>query len=62
MSSLSNRPRPRLLALVRAQLSAVKRQIADLQLLQQELERVLRRPLPSAAERRGDGGCRCLEA
>lgn len=52
--------RPRLLGLVRGQLSAVKHQIADLQLLQQELEQVLQRPLASARERR-TRGCRCLE-
>ena len=53
--------RPRLVALVRAQLSAVRRQIADLEGLQQELEQVLRRPLASA-RRPGPEGCHCLEA
>ena len=52
--------RPRLLALVREQLSAVRDQIAELQLLQDELEQVLRRPLAPARERRAQG-CRCLE-
>jgi DNA-binding transcriptional MerR regulator len=52
--------RPRLLALVRSQLSAVKHQIAELQLLQRELEQVLQRPLAPARERRAKG-CRCLE-
>ena len=52
--------RPRLLALVREQLSAVRDQIAGLQLLQGELEQVLRRPLAPAHERRAKG-CRCLE-
>jgi len=52
--------RPRLLALVRAQLSAVTHRIAELQRLQQELEQVLQRPLAPARERRA-GGCRCLE-
>jgi DNA-binding transcriptional MerR regulator len=52
--------RPRLLGLVRSQLSAVKYQIAGLQLLQQELEQVLQRPLAPARERRAKG-CRCLE-
>ena len=52
--------RPRLLALVRGQLSAVKHQIAELQLLQRELEQVLQRPLAPARERRAKG-CRCLE-
>jgi DNA-binding transcriptional MerR regulator len=52
--------RPRLLALVREQLSAVRDQIAGLRLLQGELEQVLRRPLAPAHERRAKG-CRCLE-
>ena len=52
--------RPRLLALVREQLSAVRDQIAGLQLLEGELEQVLRRPLDPAQERRAKG-CRCLE-
>jgi DNA-binding transcriptional MerR regulator len=51
--------RPRLIALVRAQLSAVKEQIADLEALQQELEQVLRGPLASA-RRVGAEGCQCL--
>lgn len=63
-SMLSGAPRPtlrpRLVALVRAQLSAVKHQIADLEALQQELEHVLRRPLASKRQP-GDTGCRCLE-
>jgi MerR family copper efflux transcriptional regulator len=61
---LNGRPRPalrpRLLALVREQLSAVRDQIAGLQFLQGELEQVLRRPLAPAHERRAKG-CRCLE-
>ena len=52
--------RPRLLALVRNQLSAVKHQIGELQVLERELEQVLERPLASAQERRLQG-CRCLE-
>jgi MerR family copper efflux transcriptional regulator len=52
--------RPRLLSLVRRQLFAVKHQIGELQLLQDELEQVLRRPLASERERRAEG-CRCLE-
>jgi DNA-binding transcriptional MerR regulator len=52
--------RPRLFALVREQLSAVRDQIAGLQLLEGELEQVLRRPLAPAHERRAKG-CRCLE-
>jgi hypothetical protein len=52
--------RPRLLALVREQLSAVKHRIAELQLLQRELEQVLQRPPASAHERRAQG-CRCLD-
>jgi DNA-binding transcriptional MerR regulator len=53
--------RPRLLALVRGQLSGVKRQIAELQLLQRELEQVLQRP-PAPVRERGAMGCRCLES
>jgi len=53
--------RPRLLALVREQLSAVRNQIAELQLLQEDLEQVLRRPLAPARARRAKG-CRCLDA
>ena len=53
--------RPRLLALVREQLSAVRNQIAELQRLQEDLEQVLRRPLAPARERRATG-CRCLDA
>ncbi len=52
--------RPRLFALVREQLSAVRDQIAGLELLEGELEQVLRRPLAPAQERRAKG-CRCLE-
>ena len=52
--------RPRLLVLVRQQLSAVQRQSAELQLLQQHLERILRRLLTSPRRRQKDG-CRCLE-
>ena len=53
--------RPRLLALVREQLSQVRNQIADLHLLERELEQVLRRPLAPVRERRTQG-CRCLDA
>jgi DNA-binding transcriptional MerR regulator len=51
--------RPRLLALVREQLSAVQHQIDDLELLRQQLERVSRRMLASARGRH-TGPCRCL--
>ena len=47
-------------ALVREQLSAVRDQIAGLQLLEGELEQVLRRPLTPARERLAKG-CQCLE-
>jgi MerR family gold-responsive transcriptional activator of gol and ges genes len=52
--------RPRLLALVRAQLSAVQEQATELDLLRQQLEQVLGRILNP---RSGDHteGCRCLE-
>jgi DNA-binding transcriptional MerR regulator len=52
--------RPRLLALVRQHLLAVQHQSAELQLLQKELEQVLRRLLTSPRQRQ-KGGCRCLE-
>ena len=52
--------RPRLLALVRRQLSAVQRQSVELGLLQQQLEQVLHRLLTSPRERPREG-CRCLE-
>jgi MerR family transcriptional regulator, copper efflux regulator len=63
IGALNGRPRPtvrpRLLALVRHELSAVKERISELQSLQRELERVLQRPVPAADERRAI--CRCLE-
>ena len=52
--------RPRLLALVRRQLSAVQHQSAELRLLQQQLEHVLHRLLTSPRARTREG-CRCLE-
>ena len=52
--------RPRLLGLVRAQLAAVERQRAELRLLQQQLEQVLRR-LRAPIRRDRSRGCRCLE-
>ena len=52
--------RPRLLGLVREQLSAVQQQISDLHLFRQQLEQVVQRLLvPSPADH--SGGCRCLE-
>lgn len=51
--------RPRLAALVRAHLGAVRRRIAELESLERELARVLRRrPAPP----RHGAGCRCLDA
>jgi DNA-binding transcriptional MerR regulator len=52
--------RPRLLEMVRRQLSAVQHQSAELGLLQQQLEQVLHRMLTSPRERHRQG-CRCLE-
>jgi DNA-binding transcriptional MerR regulator len=52
--------RPRLLGLIREQLAAVQRQIADLQGLQQQLEQVANRLLTSSPAP-PDGACRCLE-
>jgi len=61
---LDGRPRlavrPRLLALVRRQLSAVQQQSAELGLLQQQLEQVLRRLLTPPRERPSEG-CQCLD-
>jgi DNA-binding transcriptional MerR regulator len=54
--------RPRLLALVRQQLLAVQHQSGELQLLQQQLEQVLRRLLTSPRQRQKEkDGCRCLD-
>lgn len=52
--------RPRLLALVRAHLTAVERQISELGLLRQQLEQVLRR-LRTPSRVRFAGACRCLD-
>ncbi len=52
--------RPRLLALVREQLSSVERRLTELQLLQGQLERVLDR-LGATRPAPGGGGCRCLD-
>lgn len=52
--------RPRLREIVSAQLSAVRQQVTELQLLQQQLEQVLQR-LRAPARRNRAGGCRCLE-
>lgn len=52
--------RPRLRALVRRQLVAVHHQSSELQLLQEQLEQVLRGLLTSSRRRYTDG-CRCLE-
>jgi len=51
--------RPQLLALVRAQLSAVQAQLTELHLLQRQLEQVLRRLSTQRAA--GHEGCRCLD-
>ena len=52
--------RPRLLGMVREQLSAVQRQIRDLHLFRQQLEQVVRRlRVPPSADH--SAGCRCLE-
>ena len=53
--------RPRLLGFVREQLSAVRRQIGELELLEKQLEQAVDRLLTSPGPR-ADGGCRCLEA
>ena len=52
--------RPRLLALVREQLSAVRQQMTDLKILRQELERLAQR-LVTSPRAKGADGCRCLD-
>jgi MerR family copper efflux transcriptional regulator len=52
--------RPRLLEMVRRQLSAVQDQSAELGLLQQQLEQVMHRLLTSPPRRHGEE-CQCLE-
>jgi DNA-binding transcriptional MerR regulator len=52
--------RPRLLELVDEQLSAVRRQIADLEVLRERLERVAHR-MSRPGRRRQRGSCRCLD-
>jgi DNA-binding transcriptional MerR regulator len=54
------RIRPRLLAVVRAHLGAVQHQLAELVLLQRQLEHVLRR-LRRPSRVGSAGGCGCLE-
>ena len=52
--------RPRLRALVREQLNAVNNQIAELELLRQQLEQVFER-MQKPVRRRAGGACQCLE-
>jgi DNA-binding transcriptional MerR regulator len=52
--------RPRLLALVRAQLSAVEQQATEMQILRRQLEQVLGRLLNPRSANHTEG-CRCLE-
>ena len=52
--------RPRLRALVREQLNAVNNQIAELELLRQQLEQVFER-MQSPTRQRAGGACQCLE-
>jgi MerR family transcriptional regulator, copper efflux regulator len=64
MSTLNGGPasalRPRLRALVGEQLDAVKNQIAELELLRQQLEQVVRR-MRTPGSRRAGGACQCLD-
>jgi len=53
--------RPRLLGLVREQLSAVEQQIIDLHLFRQQLEQVVQRLLVLPPPADHSAGCRCLE-
>ncbi|MGH6689128.1 MAG: MerR family transcriptional regulator [Gammaproteobacteria bacterium] len=52
--------RPRLRALVGEQLDAVKNQIAELELLRQQLEQVVQR-MRTPGSRRAGGACPCLD-
>jgi DNA-binding transcriptional MerR regulator len=52
--------RPRLRVLVRGQLHAVSNQITELQLLRQQLERILQR-MRTSTHQRTSGVCQCLE-
>jgi DNA-binding transcriptional MerR regulator len=52
--------RPRLLELLRAHRSTVRRRITELRLLQRQLERLVSR-LQASSPARPAGGCRCLE-
>lgn len=58
-AGLRHAVRPRLFEMLRAQRSTVRSRIAELQRLEQDLDRVLRRPPVRARQRRN--GCRCLE-
>jgi len=64
MSTLNGGPppalRPRLRALVGEQLDAVKHQIAELELLRQQLEQVVL-GMRTPGSRRAGGACQCLE-
>ena len=53
--------RPRLLALVRGQLAAVRDRSAELRALQQHLQQTLRRLLKPPPAAPHAGGCRCLD-
>ena len=65
LSAALDRPdgavRPRLRGVVRAQLAAVQRQMAELQLLRRQLQDVLDR-LRARARRDRSGRCQCLDA
>jgi MerR family copper efflux transcriptional regulator len=64
MGTLNGGPRPalrpQLRALVRGQLDTVKTQIAELELLRQQLERILQR-MQISVQRHHGGVCQCLE-
>ena len=64
IATLDGRPRPtlrpRLVAVVRAQLAAVQHQTAELHVLERQLEQVLHRLLILRPER-DTRGCRCLD-
>ena len=64
MNTLNGGPhpplRPRLRALIREQLEGVKTQIAELELLRQQLEQIVER-MRAPAPRRAGGACQCLD-
>jgi DNA-binding transcriptional MerR regulator len=59
-TTLNGGLRPQIRKLVREQISAVEHQLAELELLRQQLEEISRR-MVTAGPRSRTGACRCLE-